>query len=59
MPLEAPGRADSRDEHLARIDAHVERWTEGHMSTEQKRRAISDENRLWYGDECPRRLVYP
>jgi len=59
MPLEVPFRADSFDEHLARIGGYVASWAEGDMTREQKRRAISAENRLWYGDECPRRLIYP
>ena len=51
--------AAGKDEHLARIDAYVEDWIEGRITIDQKRRAISDENRLYYGDACPRRLIWP
>lgn len=45
-------------EHMARIDAIVQRWVDGEISTEQKRIKISDENRAWYGADVPRHLVY-
>ena len=51
--------AASKDEHLARIDAYVEDWIEGRITIDQTRRAISDENRLYYGDACPRKLTWP
>jgi hypothetical protein len=52
-------QAESHAEHLARIDATVDRWAAGDIGIEQKRVAISRENELWYGVECPRRLRYP
>lgn len=51
--------AASKQEHLARIDAYVNAWADGDITIDQKRRAISDENLLYYGDACPRRLIWP
>ena len=51
--------AASEDEHLGRIRRYVDRWVAGEMSREQKRVAISSENQMWYGDKCPRNLIYP
>jgi hypothetical protein len=31
----------------------------GEISTEVKRRQIGAENILWYGEKCPRYLIYP
>lgn len=51
--------AASKDEHHARIGAYVTDWIEGRITIDQKRRAISDENLLHYGADCPRRLRWP
>jgi hypothetical protein len=51
--------ASSFDEHLARIDRIVNRWCDGEITREVKRRAISAENQLWYGEHCRRELTYP
>jgi hypothetical protein len=56
-PLLVP--AQSFDEHIARIDRYVERWISGELTREAKRRSISAENILWYGEKCPRHLIYP
>ena len=50
--------AGSFEEHLARIDRFVARWVDRELTTEQKRRLISDENTLYYGSACPPRLQY-
>lgn len=52
-------RAHDQDEHMARIDAFIDRWVVGEISTEVKRRSISAENILWHGERCPARLMYP
>lgn len=39
----------NREAHLARIDAIVRSWHDGHISIDQKRRAIVDENLMHYG----------
>ena len=51
--------AASSDEHEARIARYVRRWINGEITTEQKRRFISDENRMWHGSKCPPPLTYP
>lgn len=50
---------DAYELHLKVIDHHVASWHAGRLSTEQKRRMISDENRAYYGGKCPPRLLYP
>lgn len=52
-------RASSDEEHRARIDGFVRDWTEGRISMERKRMAVSDENKLWYGPACRRALTWP
>jgi hypothetical protein len=56
-------RALDYGEHLARIDRFTARWVAGTLSRESKRKAISAENILWYGEGNPelrvRRLTYP
>ncbi len=52
-------RAESWDEHLARIDSFAARWADRRITLEQKRISISNENQLWHGEFCPRRLLYP
>lgn len=51
--------AASYGEHESRIARFIDRWADGHMTTEQKRVAISLENQMWYGDQCERKLTYP
>lgn len=50
--------AGSFEEHQARIDGFVARWADRQLTTEQKRRLISDENTLYYGGACPPRLQW-
>ena len=56
-PAEQP--TSSYQQHLARIDQLVTLWTDEKISTDEKRRGISDENRLFYGLNCPRKLLWP
>jgi hypothetical protein len=49
---------DARVEHLGRIGKLVAAWQEGRISVDDKRRGISDENRSFYGAECPQRLIW-
>ena len=46
-------------DHLNRIDAYVAAWHAGKISIDEKRRAISDENRMFYGPDCRRNLLWP
>jgi hypothetical protein len=52
-------RAYDFEEHMARLHRLVDRWTSGEITQEVKRIGIGQENRLWYGDQCPARLTYP
>jgi hypothetical protein len=52
-------QADGYDEHIARVTEHVDDWIESKTSIEEKRRRIGQENRLWYGESCPRSLRWP
>jgi hypothetical protein len=36
----------------------VAAWQRGEITTGQKRRAVSDENLRYYGDECRKELLY-
>lgn len=56
-PLLLP--ASSEDEHLGRIRLYIDRWSEGKMTREEKRVAISLENKMWHGDNTRRALSYP
>jgi hypothetical protein len=49
---------DARAAHLARIGKLVMLWQTGLISVDDKRRGISDENRSFYGAECPQRLIW-
>lgn len=48
-------RAANKAEHLARIAAIVARWPR-EIDTLRKRQLISQENKLWYGDDMPAAL---
>jgi hypothetical protein len=52
-------RADAYCAHLGRIDAYVTAWRTGRITLAEKRRAISDENRTYYGPDCRRNLLWP
>ena len=41
------------DAHLAAINAYVAAWQRGEITTGEKRRAISDENLMFYGQVPP------
>lgn len=56
-PLLKP--AATEDEHLGRINLYIDRWAAGKMTREQKRVAISLENKMWHGDNTRRALSYP
>jgi hypothetical protein len=49
---------DGYRDHLARIGQLTERWHEGLITVDEKRRAISDENRQFYGPDCPKHLLW-
>ena len=51
--------ASSHEEHMARIDSYVTMWHRGEITRDQKRKMISDENLLYYGTACPRKLIWP
>lgn len=44
--------ATSREEHDGRIAAYIQRYWDGDLTGWQKRRAIAEENRMWYGSKC-------
>ena len=56
-PADQP--TNSYQQHLARIDRLVDLWRDGTISLDGKRMAISDENRSFYGPNCPRKLIWP
>ena len=56
-PKDSP--TSSYQQHLARIDRLVELWHGGKISINEKRVAVSDENRQFYGPNCPRKLMWP
>lgn len=45
--------------HLDRIDELVRFWHDGRISIDEKRMAIANENRQFYGPSCPKRLLWP
>lgn len=51
--------ASTEADHMTRIRLYIDRWVDGHCTLEQKRVAISLENKLWYGDGVRRSLTYP
>jgi len=51
--------AGSHEEHMARIAAYVDEWVRGDITTERKRKMISDENLMHYGPDCRRALLHP
>lgn len=50
--------ADAYEGHLARIRGYVDSWIAGLITVEEKRLAISAENRQFYGPDCPSRLLW-
>jgi hypothetical protein len=52
-------RADAHRAHLGRIAAYVTAWQNDELTLAEKRRAISDENRMYYGPDCRRALLWP
>jgi hypothetical protein len=50
--------AEGYQQHLDRIAELVVNWQAGLLTVEQKRRAISDENKQFYGANCPKHLTW-
>jgi hypothetical protein len=50
-------RAGTLIEHMQRIEGYVDLWTDGKLSTRQKRQAIAGENLQWYGKPTTRNGV--
>jgi hypothetical protein len=56
---EAAAKDRAREIHMDIIESYVTAWQAGEMTLEQKRRAISDENRAYYGPGVRRALTWP
>ena len=54
----AQGEVKDYDAHLAAINAYVAAWQRGEITTGEKRRAISDENLMFYGEKCRPSLLW-
>lgn len=44
--------ATSKAEHEGRIAAYIQPYWDGHLTEWQKRKAIAEENKMWYGEKC-------
>lgn len=49
--------AVDNSEHYARIAMFIDWWAEGRLTRQEKRLAISLENQMHYGDDCPKALM--
>lgn len=58
------GGSDDQDQraayaaHMDLIASYVVAWQRGEITLDAKRRAISDENRAFYGPDCPKHLLW-
>ena len=52
------GEVKDYDAHLALVEGYVAAWHAGEITTGEKRRAISDENLMHYGDTCRKEFLW-